>query len=121
MFANPHKGDVSILNVAVLDGTWTSQLGQLVQAYLICAALPHSCTTPIWIIRWQVWGPVRVCEQCHKLREVYWKAIVEVARLEQLLNGDVAPETIYGLATHLRRRSRPAGLRGMNSTDQIEK
>ena len=84
------QGSVSVLNVAV----WLAhgQLGQLAQAYLI------------W---------------CHKLREVYWKAIVEVAGLEQLLNGDVAPETIYGLDTQLEaaEQARRAARDELNRSD----
>ena len=111
------QGSVSVLNVAVWLAHRTSQLGQLAQAYLICAALPHSCTTPIWIIRWQVWGLVRVCEQCHKLREVYWKALVEVARLECLkssLDAGAPLEEVHSLdaqielADQARRAARDA-------------
>ena len=92
-------------------------MGRLDQANFISEALPHFCTTPVWIIRLQVWGPVRVTEQCHKLRETYWKAIVEVARLECLkssLDAGAALEEVHSLdaqielADQARRAARDA-------------
>jgi len=62
-------------------------------------------------------GPVRVTEQCHKLPEVYWKAIVEVARLECLkssLDAGAPLEEVHSLdaqielADQARRAARDA-------------
>jgi hypothetical protein len=47
---------------------------------------------------------VWVCDQCRKLREVYWKAIVEVARLECLkssLGAEAALEEVHSLDVHI--------------------
>ena len=47
---------------------------------------------------------IRVCEQCHKLREVYRQAIVQVARLERLkssLSAEAAPEVVHSLADQI--------------------
>jgi hypothetical protein len=60
---------------------------------------------------------VRVCEQCHKLREVYCKAIAEVARLEGLkssLGAEAGLEEVHSLdiqiemVEHARKSARDA-------------
>jgi hypothetical protein len=66
------------------------------------------------------------CDHCQRLRKVYWKAIVEVALLEECLTGSVGAECASGpvqnLATQLevaeqvRRAARDALI-----THQIER